>query len=48
MKAIKMIVLLLCVAMYVHAEEQDSCVHLKEIIVTGPVSYTHLTLPTIA
>lgn len=35
MKAIKMIVLLLCVAMYVHAEEQDSCVHLKEIIVTG-------------
>ena len=35
MKAIKIVCLLFCIVMYVHAEQQDSCVHLKEITVTG-------------
>ncbi len=35
MKAIKIICLLLGCTMYLHAEEQDSCVHLNEITVTG-------------
>lgn len=47
MKAIKIICLLLWSAMYAHAEEQDTCVHLNEIIVTGLTGNTRIKqIPT--
>lgn len=42
MKTIKIIFLLLCVAVSVHAEQQDTCVHLNEITVTGLTGSTRI------
>ena len=42
MKAIKITCLLLWSILCIRAEEQDSCVHLKEITVTGLTGSTHI------
>lgn len=44
MKTFKMVIMLLCVASGVVAQEQDTCVHLNEITVTGLTGSTRLNL----